>query len=75
MVKSFLVEEFVNETAKAIFGMPLSEAHRLEICIDCKRPIKLVRWRDALSKAEYALSGFCQTCQDKIFLDSFRKKA
>jgi hypoxanthine phosphoribosyltransferase len=36
-------------------------------CLSCKLPIKPERFRDDLSRREYALSGLCQTCQDKTF--------
>jgi hypothetical protein len=42
-----------------------SECLRKSICTFCGKEAKV--FRDALSKKEYQISGFCQTCQDKVF--------
>jgi len=36
-----------------------------DICAWCGKPAK--EFRDALSRREYTISGFCQECQDKTF--------
>ena len=38
---------------------------RSNICSWCGSPIDV--FRDALSKKEYTISGFCQKCQDDTF--------
>lgn len=35
--------------------------------IGCGMPVTHLSFRDSLSRKEYAISGLCQTCQDKIF--------
>lgn len=37
------------------------------ICVKCGRLAN--NFKDEISKKEYALSGFCQECQDQIFND------
>lgn len=37
-------------------------------CSWCKKEIDLLNeFKDALSKKEYSISGFCQKCQDDTF--------
>lgn len=35
------------------------------LCAWCKKP--LTEFRNEISRREYRISGFCQTCQDKTF--------
>ena len=37
------------------------------LCPLCSKPIDLTSFKDDLSKKEYAISGMCQACQDKMF--------
>jgi len=37
------------------------------LCPSCKQPVGA--FRDALSRREYGISGFCQKCQDKTFVE------
>ena len=37
------------------------------LCPGCKQPVGT--FRDALSRREYGISGFCQACQDKTFVE------
>ena len=39
----------------------------LDYCTICRKPA--TDFRDDLSRKEYTLSGFCQTCQDDFFTD------
>ena len=38
---------------------------QLDICSWCGHPA--TEFKDALSRKEYTISGFCQSCQDKTF--------
>ena len=38
---------------------------KADICSWCGEPA--VDFKDALSRKEYSISGFCQVCQDKTF--------
>ena len=37
------------------------------LCPSCKQP--LGEFKDALSRKEFGISGLCQKCQDKIFVE------
>ena len=54
-----------------IFGIDRKEAITKNLCAMCKKPTK--GFRDARSLKEYAISGLCQPCQDRLFgfTDSF----
>lgn len=36
-------------------------------CPFCKKPVKMEDFRDHISRAEFKISGLCQTCQDEWF--------
>jgi len=38
-------------------------------CPLCGKPIKISGFRDELSLREYTISGLCQKCQDRIFVE------
>lgn len=50
------IEKFFPGTKRAI---------RERKCPTCKDPIG--KFRDALSRREYEISGMCQNCQDGVF--------
>lgn len=55
------LQELLDAFAMAFFGITLSDAQTLGICIDCKEPIDF----DALTGdelAEYGKLGWCPTC-------------
>lgn len=41
------------------------------LCPLCAKPAKLEDMRDPLSRKEFGISGMCQECQDKEFLEGF----
>jgi len=43
------------------------EAIKSGKCPFCQNNIDITRFRDALSRKEYQISGLCQTCQDEMF--------
>jgi RNase P subunit RPR2 len=51
--------------AMFLFGMLPEEALKANICVNCKEPA--ITFRDDVSKKEYKISAFCQTCQDEMF--------
>lgn len=63
--KSPEIERFLEET----FGR--STAIKTNTCIEspigCGKPSTV--FRDMLSEKEYSISGLCQECQDKIFIE------
>ena len=46
-------------------GRKRVDSIKQDICSWCGKPA--IQFRDALSKREYTISGFCQECQDKTF--------
>jgi len=63
--KSPEMERFLEETVGR------TTAIKNNLCIDppigCGGPAH--EFRDMLSEKEYSISGFCQACQDKIFIE------
>lgn len=64
-VKSQKVEDGLKQT----FGIDRRKAIKADCCIPppigCGKPA--VNFRDELSRKEFTISGFCQSCQDRIF--------
>lgn len=50
---------------EALNGISPQQAVQTGICAVCKEEAN--EFTDALSVAEYAISGLCQRCQDEIF--------
>jgi hypothetical protein len=43
------------------------DAARQGVCVRCRKPVG--PFRDETSRREHAITGFCQTCQDEIFVE------
>ena len=65
MSKSPEMEIFLDEFSQMLFGESRSAAIDGEFCLDCGEDAK--EFRNAASRREFGLSGFCQECQDNIF--------
>ena len=66
--KSKAFEAFLDKFAEQVYyGRSRTESIRNNICLDCGG--LALEFKDSLSKKEYAISGFCQVCQDKVFGD------
>tara|TARA_R110000796_G_scaffold73351_2_gene165029 strand:+ start:687 stop:893 length:207 start_codon:yes stop_codon:yes gene_type:complete len=60
------LENVVDAMSIKAFGEPgYTESLRKRSCVMCKNPV--TQFKDNLSVKEYAISGLCQTCQDKVF--------
>jgi len=46
------------------------KAREKGLCPFCLEPIKENEFKDAISRAEFKLSGICQSCQDLTFEDN-----
>ena len=58
------IAELQDYIAEKFYGEPRSTTH----CINCKSTdVKASDFRDELSRREFAISGFCQRCQDEVF--------
>jgi hypothetical protein len=69
MERSESMQDTIDAKSKEIFGRTLSEAHAAKICVDCAAKADDDSFDDEVSKAEYGISGFCQKCQDRIFVE------
>ena len=65
MSRSPVLQECLDDAAKAAFGRTMTESHKQDICVSCGKPA--TEFKDELSKKDYSISGFCQTCQDETF--------
>lgn len=54
------MQSFINE-----FQLETFENTNINCCVSCKKPA--IDFKDDLSRKEYSISGFCQTCQDDLF--------
>lgn len=61
--------ENIEFTLSELFGVDRRETICSDVCLPepmgCGKPA--TTFRDELSAREFAISGFCQDCQDKIF--------
>lgn len=55
----------IDDLLTKLAGVSRQEAAYKKICTWCKKPI--TGFRNAISKREYEVSGFCQECQDKTY--------
>jgi len=65
MAKSVEMENFLDEMAKALFGHSRDASIESGFCVYCGSEAK--SFRNAISRREFSISGFCQECQDKTF--------
>lgn len=55
-----------KDIVKKVFPQAI-EDYENEICPICRKKVNVTKFKDQLSKKEFAISGMCQTCQDKVF--------
>jgi len=67
MERSPEMQRFVDGFFKQGTGRSLSESQTKGVCSFCGNAI--TGFKDALSEKEHRISGFCQECQDKTFVD------
>lgn len=65
--KSRALEKFLSK----IGGVSREETIRSNKCISVECGGDALEFKDALCRKEYTISGFCQKCQDRVFLESF----
>jgi hypothetical protein len=63
--KSPEMARHLDDLSLKTFGRARSLAKAGKGCVACGGPAN--DFKDALSKKEYGISGFCQKCQDKVF--------
>ena len=66
--------EQVLSMIKATTGVDLYHCIRNNLCVPppygCGEALSASEFRDGNSIREYSISGMCQHCQDKVFLES-----
>ena len=66
MTENVNINNMLNEIGKqAGFKFNRNEALGTNHCTQCGK--EATEFKDALSKKEYGITGFCQKCQDEIF--------
>jgi hypothetical protein len=63
--KTKAIEDFLEESSKSLYGSSRLDCIKHNTCVKCAANAK--RFRDTSSLEEFAISGYCQTCQDSIF--------
>jgi len=66
-MKDSNMEGFLEDFALLTFGRSRNIAMASSSCVCCGGPA--VEFRDDVSRKEFAISGFCQKCQDKVFAE------
>ncbi len=64
-IKSTEVVEILDEMSLTLFGRSRSLAMAGNGCVKCGKPS--TDFRDEVSRKEYTITGFCQTCQDEFY--------
>ena len=59
------LDQFKEDTAMRLFGRSRRLAIAGNQCVKCGA--YHLEFRDELSRKEFSISGFCQSCQDDIF--------
>ena len=54
-----------EDLASQLFGIPLSRAKEIGVCINCKK-LAGPRCYSAAGRREYSISGLCEICFDEI---------
>ena len=57
--------DVINNLISGLAGQDRVSTIKADICMLCGN--KATKFKDELSLREYAISGMCQTCQDKSF--------
>lgn len=63
--KSEQIEDMLDVVTKKAFGRSRTESKENSICVICGSDA--IKFRDAISRREYGISGMCQICQDGFF--------
>lgn len=63
--KDPVIEKFINSFTRGAFGRERTQSIKDDVCTVCGEPA--IEFEDGLSEREYAISGMCQKCQNKVF--------
>lgn len=60
------IENFLNSFTRGVFGRERTQSISDDVfCTFCGEPA--TEFEDVLSRKEFAISGMCQKCQNKVF--------
>jgi hypothetical protein len=64
--KNAAVANKIDEIASELgLGQTRTGAIKTDTCVSCKK--EALKFKDSISRREFAISGLCQECQDSIF--------
>lgn len=55
----------VRDFQSKVMGTDVETSIQLDLCVQCKQ--RATEFTDDRSRREFAISGLCQKCQDRIF--------
>jgi len=61
------LRDFQDAVSREAHGMTRGEAMEKGVCVDCKKPDALSRCHSEAGRREYAISGMCEECWDRMF--------
>lgn len=64
-MKNSALLKLIDKIAEDTFGMTPAEARGQGICIDCRQKVDTQTWQEC-DRQEYANTGLCPTCFDRI---------
>jgi hypothetical protein len=65
MERSPEIQKMLDDIALRAFGRSATLAGAAGQCIRCGKPA--TEFRDEISRRDYVITRFCQTCQDEIY--------
>ena len=57
----------LNKLSESISGRAVTKSIEEDICWSCGK--KATEFKDRMSYREFKISGLCQECQDKVFVE------
>jgi len=68
IVKPAKKDNLLNEILNTVYNREEKIVNNR--CVLCNKLVTIDSFRDLLFLKEYSISGLCQDCQDKIFIDN-----
>ena len=60
-----MVQDFAEKIALSLYGRSMRVSIEMQHCVKCGDEAFI--FIDEVSRKEYMISGYCQSCQDQIF--------
>ena len=55
----------IEDMLTNVFGVDRRGSIKNNACVSCGQPAN--KFKDEISRREFTISGFCQSCQDSVF--------